>query len=396
VKEADVLHEQGYDVCVVHAPGGLKETRRHGEELMASRGWENSYVGWSPHHSEERMTYWKSSLRQRAAQWVPRALWSISFLAEVREHRVYPELAALAAQHSADLYIGHYPAGLAAAAFAADQNGSYVAYDAEDFHVGEDPDNEARIRRIDFIERRYLPRCAYVTAASDGIADALSERYPIDRPTEVYNMFPWSERKTLDGKVKDRRGKALSLYWYSQTIGLNRGLQDAIRAAGRLDEPVQLHFRGSILEGEVREELLREAQRSGVDDALYFHEKVPPQELLSRAAEHDIGLALEQGNTPNSRLCTSNKLFFYPLAPLAIAATNVPGQRAILSERMDCSQLYSPGDDAALAEILREWSNTQQLKTAKEKALEAARREWNWERESRKILQLVGKTLDRS
>jgi glycosyltransferase involved in cell wall biosynthesis len=306
---------------------------------------------------------------------------------------MYPELARCAARESADLYIGHYPAGLAAAAHAAGTHDALLGYDVEDFHVGERPDDEDRIRRIDFIERRYLPECAYVTAASEGIAEAVAERYHVPTPVVVYNTFPKTERSALNGEVNDRDGEALSLYWYSQTIGLDRGIQDAIRAAGRLDVPVQLHVRGSLSD-EVRRTLTSLAEESGGAETLYFHEKVPPDELLARAAEHDVGLALEQGHTPNRKICTTNKLFRYMLAGLAIAATDVPGQRTVLGDESAFSGLYPPGDAEALAGILRQWTDRNRLNAAQSAALRAARERWNWETESQKLIDTVNALFD--
>ncbi len=392
VKEADALTEAGHDVTVICAPGGLEETRQHGDKIVEERDWEAIRIGWSPERSGERWTYWKSTLRQRLAQFVPESLWPYVSAPQVESHRLYPEGVRSAVDQAADLYIGHYPAGLATAAYAAQKWGAHLAYDAEDFHVGEAPDDQNRVDRIDFIEGRYLPGCSYVTAASEGIARALAERYGIESPIVINNVFPWSERASIDETTKDRCGDELSLYWFSQTIGMSRGIQDAIRGAGLLESPVQLHFRGALPD-RVRTRLMSVAKCSGVADCVYFHPKVPPGELLSRAAEHDVGLALEQGHTPNRRICTTNKLFRYMLAGLAIAATDVPGQRAVLDDELAFSGLYEPGDPQGLASVLRRWTNSEHLSEAQTAALQAARSRWNWERESQKLVHAVEKVL---
>ena len=388
VKEADALHEAGMNVRVVHTWGGLEHKRRHDRALLREKDWSVDTVRWSPDRLAEWGMYVRYTLQQRLAQWMPTETWPATRIAEQVQHRVYPALARRVAQEPADLYIGHYPVGLAAAAHGADRHGAQLGYDAEDFHVGQQPDNPPRIERTDFIERRYLDRCAHVTAASEGIAAALADRYNINRPHVVHNMFPWAEREGLDGKTKDRNGDALSVYWFSQTVGLNRGLQDALRAIGLLDEPVQLHVRGT-LSNKVGRELRLIAEESGVAEQLYFHPQVPPGELLSRTAEHDVGLALEQGHTPNRALCVTNKLFYYPLAGLPMAATDVPGQRRLLEEHSAFSGLYEPGDGEGLAEVLRRWTDREALEEAKSSALEMARSYWNWEQEQEKLIQSV-------
>ncbi|MBB4070352.1 glycosyltransferase involved in cell wall biosynthesis [Salinibacter ruber] len=392
VKEADALHEAGMDVRVVHTWGGLERKRKHDRDLLRDKEWTIDTVKWSSDRLDELGTYVRYTTQHRLAQCMPKTTWPATRMAEQVEHRVYPVLARRVAEEPADLYIGHYPAGLAAAAHGAEQHDALLGYDAEDYHVGQQPDNQPRIERTDFIERRYLGRCAHVTAASEGIASALADRYYIDRPLVVHNMFPWAERGNLNGQTKDRNGEALSLYWFSQTIGLNRGLQDAIRAAGLLDTPVQLHFRGALYD-EVESELVSLAEESGVAEQLYFYSQVPPDELLSRTAEHDVGLALEQGHTPNRALCVTNKLFYYPLAGLPVAATDVPGQRRLLENHTDFSGLYEPGDVEGLAAVLRRWTDRDALEEAKSRALEMARGAWNWEREQKKLIRSIREIL---
>lgn len=394
VKEADALHHAGFDVRVVHALGGMEVKRKHDHQLLRNRDWEASHVGWDRGRNGEWRMYWMATLRQRAGRLVPRWAWDYLPVAETQSHRVYPEVARLAAADPADLYIGHYPAGLAAAAFAARTHDALLGYDAEDYHVGQMPEEHRRNERIDYIERRYLKECNHLTAASDGIARALAERYGVERPTVVHNVFPWAERGGIDEERKDRKGDSLSLYWYSQTVGLDRGLQDAIRAAGRVDDPVQIHIRGALSE-HVGRKLRTVARTSGVEDRLYFHPQVPPDDLLSRTAEHDVGLALEQGHTPNRSLCVTNKLFHYPLAGLAIAATDVEGQRQVLEDQDTFYGLYEPGDAEGLARILQRWTDPEELEAAKTSALETARSVWNWETERQKIIRAVKATLSK-
>jgi glycosyltransferase involved in cell wall biosynthesis len=199
----------------------------------------------------------------------------------------------------------------------------------------------------------------------------------------------------LDGQVRDRRGDALSLYWFSQTVGLDRGIQDVILAAGRLVGPVQIHLRGHLTEA-VRAELLSLAADCGVSDALYFHAPVCPKDLLSRSAEHDVGLALEPGARVCHRVTVSNKLFVYMTAGLAIVATDVPGQRAVLGDLGEDAFLYRSGGHGALAAHLEELrSNRGKLLAAKKASLAAARQRWNWEMESKKLLAAVERALAR-
>lgn len=396
VREADALTAAGYRVRVVFSQGGLERIRQHDALLLQEKPWRWSAVEWARHPTQERGRYWRATIRYQLARRLPEILWPWSRLAERGEGRIYPELAHLAAEEPACLFIGHYPVGLAAAAFAASVWNGKLGYDAEDLHTGELPPTPAgrrQTRRVALIEGKYLPRCCHVTAASEGIAHELCQRYSVPLPLVIHNVFPLADRARLDGRCRDRRGPALSLYWFSQTSGLDRGLQDAIRAAGLVGGPVQIHLRGS-LSSAVRITLEALARECRVGDRLFFHPPVPPAELLSRTVEHDVGLALEPGYTTNNALTVSNKLFLYFTAALAVAATDVPGQRRILDSCPNTGFLYRPGDFQALAVQLERWRNDPRvLQESKSAALAAARTTWNWERESLKLVRNVGVVL---
>jgi glycosyltransferase involved in cell wall biosynthesis len=228
---------------------------------------------------------------------------------------------------------------------------------------------------------------------SELVADEMAKRYNIPRPIVIHNVFPWGERGKIDGQVKDRKGSSLSLYWYSQVIGEGRGIEDAILACGLLKEKVQIHLRGSV-SCEVKDKFLSLARDCGIEKNLYFHQPVPAAELLSRTVEHDVGLALEQPFTLSRRLSVTNKFFFYLLAGLAIAATDIPGQRCIMSTCPGAGFLYAPGDYQALAGHLNRFIlEPKLLQSSKQAALGAAQERWNWERESKKLIENITNLL---
>src|SRR5260370_1251501 len=81
------------------------------------------------------------------------------------------------------------------------------------------------------VERESLPQCCYVTAASPGIAGAYASKYGIPTPTSILNVFPLAERPLRFRET--RPDGPLRLYWFSQTIGPGRGLENVIRAMER-------------------------------------------------------------------------------------------------------------------------------------------------------------------
>jgi hypothetical protein len=397
VREADALATADYDVRVVFTQGQLEQVRAFDAAVLAGRRWRPTIVRWSNARPGERWAYYRTGLRHRVAQSLPEATLGLTGMAERAEGRIYPELARAAAAEPADLYIGHYPVGLAAASHAADRHDGALGYDVEDLYAdtfAPTPAWQPARNRLIRIERRYVARCRYVSAASDGIAAAMRERYGVKDAIPVYNAHSWADRAWMDGRFLDRRGPALSLFWFSQTIGLDRGIQDAIRAAGRLGTPVQLHVRGAA-DTTVRTSLQRLAGESRIGDAIVFHPPCPPGELLSRAAEHDVGLALEIDDSPSRRLSVTNKLFLYLTAGLAVAATDLPGQRAVVETCGEAGRLHACGDVEAMAADLRQWANPGALAAAKAAALASARERWNAETEGTRIVRTIDSLLAR-
>jgi len=392
VKEADALSRAGFLVRVVFSQGNMEHLRIHDELLISEKTWKYHNFGWSAYKKNERFLFHKSRARHFLMRKLPPALWRLYGVVEMAEGRVYPELAHLAASEPADLFIGHYLDGLAAAAFAARRWNAYLGYDAEDLHTEFGVDAVVK-KRAFAIERRYIQKCVHLTAASELMAQHLSEKYNVPKPLAIHNVFPWVDRGTVDGLIKDRRGNALSIYWYSQTIGLDRGIQDAIRAVGLIDAPIQIHLRGALSES-VRQSLIALAVKCGVSERVYFHARVPPDELLSRAVEHDIGLATEQPVDISRQISVTNKLFFYLLAGLCLAATDVPGQRQIMETIPEAGYLYPVGNYEALAGILKELiDHPNLLGRKKQAALAAAREQWNWETEQEKLVTAVRAAL---
>jgi glycosyltransferase involved in cell wall biosynthesis len=393
VKEADALAEAGYDVrlaTVLHS----EAQQRWDAELLQGRRWRLAAVAL---HDSRRL-----ALRARARSAIARRLIAAAGtrpgLAERMQLGAYPELAALARSEHADLLIAHTPGAFAPAYRAARHFGARLGFDAEDLHSGELPPREhtsLRHRAVCAIEARYLPLCDQVTAASLPMAERLAQLYRIETPTPIHNVFEWDERTRIDGKRLDRRSNALSVYWFSQVVGLDRGLQDLVRAAGAVNGALELHIRGRLSQP-VEQALRQLAAASGTHDRLHFHPKVPPTELLSRAAEHDVGAALELPDSESRRLSVTNKLFLYALAGLALVATDLPGQRGVMQAMPGAGALYAPGDWRALASALQSLIDSpDRLRAQRQAALAHTRDRFCWEREKLQLLNRVERTLGR-
>jgi len=350
VKEATALQQAGYDVLVI-STRTLQLADDRDQAILDEVSWSSiwldySTAGWN----KWRLKLWR--LWQAVAERLYR-LTAISFFADHSCSAFTAPLLLTTEKVQADLYIAHYVAALPAAARAAKRHHAPYAFDAEDFHLGDPPrgeqgDRERKITRA--IESRYLPSCAYVTAASPGIAEAYTEAYGIPQPTVVLNVFPLNQAPEAP-TPKGTATPGPSLYWFSQTIGPDRGLECAVRAIARAQSKPHLYLRGTPAAGYAGH-LKELAEEQGCADRLHLLPPAMPQQMERLAAEYDVGLVGETGHTPNRRICLTNKQFTYLLAGLPVLFSDIPAHRQLANELGDATPLYSVDDEDELAQQL--------------------------------------------
>jgi glycosyltransferase involved in cell wall biosynthesis len=393
IKEADALAAAGYDVVVLflqHFAWEQPLDRR----ILEQAKWRAEIVEVLPSIGG-RVRRWLSALQLLLFRRLCR--WTMRFpMAELAYSRYFLVLSWRAIRHRGDLYIGHYTGSLPVVYLAAWMNGTKFGFDFEDFHRGEANPFQAGSfilnRLITVLEDRYLPRASFVTAASRCIAEEIGKTTGLPPPTTVLNVFPWADRARLPAP-NAQPPASLSLYWFSQIVSLDRGLQDVIGAMALMRERAELHIRGDDMEGSI-ESLRNLAKERGVSERIHFHATVSPEDLLAAAAEYDIGLCLEVPATPNRNLCVTNKIFVYMLAGLAIVASRTKGHLEVLNASPKIGLLYDCGDITTLATILDRYATDRTLlASTKEAALAAVRERWNWEQESKIVIGTVDRVF---
>ena len=377
VKAADAMQAAGYDVRVISVQH-TSWARAGDAAIRATRSWR-----WEPVECgrEQAPFRWVASGAPfRAARVLAEVMGDEppSPVAVRAFSRVHDLLVAALLREAADLVYGGTAGALAAAAEAGRRSGTPFAVDFEDFHCGEHDDHGAgglQNRLAGQIMRDVLRDAAFVTAGSAAIAGACAERF--GRPaTPIHNVFP------LPGNPPARRtaaGQPVRLYWFSQTIGPGRGLEDVMQAVGMLARPCELHLRGVPANGYV-DDLRATAARVAPALRIDVHPPEPPDSMIDACRTFTIGLATEPGGTQNNALSLSNKALTYPLARLPVILTDTPGQRTLASDLGEGAVTYEPGDAEGLAAALYAWmTDSQALEKAADASWEAACSRWHWE-----------------
>jgi glycosyltransferase involved in cell wall biosynthesis len=389
LKAADTLHKDGHAVRVVatrHEPWAVEAD----VDVASRRHWVATVVDYR--RGDAPLTYWRSGIRYRGARAAAEALGPAKApfpIAARAFSRVHDELVTAATSQPADFIYGGTTGALAAVAEAATRLKVPYAIDLEDLHHGESSEADAGFVHslAGRVEEAVLPGAAFVTTSSDAIGAEYERRYGV-RPETVHNTFPLPEDPP---SFRRADSSILKVYWFSQTIGHGRGLEEAIDALGLADTPSELSLRGRAQPGYL-EELTRRATSRAPRLRVLHLPPAPPDSMIDLAHGYDIGLATEPSEPLNRRLCVSNKILTYILAGLAVISSDLPGVRVVARDFGEGAELVPAGDVAALTDAFRHWAaDPSGLERAKRAAWCAAVRRWRWDHplESGRLRDLV-------
>ena len=306
------------------------------------------------------------------------------------------ELAALAAVFRADVYHANDLDTLVPAAWAARLVNRPYVYDAHELYPDESPqlspgERAARAR----VEGTLIRGARATITVSDLLADEIAKRYDVPRPIVVRNLPRIVARIVPRPKMPPRDAKPLRLLLHGAWVGLEQpGVETALLALAQLPDAVL------TLRGGVRDEAALSARIAelGLSARVVRKPRLPGAEALVAAAideAHDIGLSVHLPDCASRSLATSSKVFEYLMAGLAVAASDLPGNRHILLELAQETSaapvgvLYPPGDAPALARCLIALRDDPARLFAMQQAARAvAEKSLSWQSEAPRLLSI--------
>lgn len=390
IKEADALTASGYQVTVIYQYWNDWGTEMD-RQLLSVKPWKAIRVGGSPR--ENKILYWTTRIWHKAAKLLFKQLRFKFKLAERTAGRCTFILLKEALQQRADLYIAHNLAALPAAVLAAKEKKAKCGFDAEDFHRNEtsdDPDNFDVLLKT-FLEEKYILQINYLTTSSLHITMLYQNIFPDKKIITILNVFPKvKEVQTPVSKVN----QPLKLVWFSQNIGLGRGLENVFKALEKLPETAfELHLIG-FLSAEMKQYLAEISLTEDIRSKIIIHPPVHPDRLIQFISQFHIGLATETDYPLNRNVCLTNKIFSYMQAGLAVLASDTMAQSNLLSEHPEIGKIYAKNSFIDLSLILDGfYNNPELLLSCRKAAFKLGQTSLNWETESLKFLKIIKETL---
>ena len=371
--------------------------RRHGEALAAA-GYDVVGVGWSGARADQ--PDWPQVTVEPPAESLPTRGRRAARLLTVR---MTPQRALsawwadpastrwwdAAADVQADLYLAYDWPMLPLADRLADTHGGGLAYDSREYGVQEHA-YRATWRAVfppyvHAVEQALVPRAAFVTTVSAGIARLLARDLALSEPpTVVRNVPPY--QPVPDADAARGPGDPLRLLYHG-LLTPGRGLEQLVTSAQGWAPGRVLTLRGHGPDGFV-DALRRLAAPAG--ERVELVPPVPMGELVSAAAAYDVGVMVPPGTTDHLRYSLPNKVFEYVMAGLALLVTDLPDM-ADLVRRYRIGALAADATPAAIAAAVDGLDPADVA--AWRAASRAAAPELSWDREQEVLVAAVRRAL---
>jgi len=235
-------------------------------------------------------------------------------------------------------------------------------------------------RLIEFFEGVLARKAAVVITVNNPIAEILETRYHLSStPTVIYNT-PYFQPAD---ESSDAPKPPFKLLYHGMYLP-GRNLDDLIVSMQDVDN-FHLYFRGY---GVLEESLHSLVNQLGLQDKVTFLERVSMQELVSTAKDFDMGIVPYPGSHKqlNSYYCTPNKIFEYMMAGLALAVSDLPVLREIVTTHR-VGVVFDTSSPAQIAATLKRITQ-KELTGMKANALRVARETYNFEQESTKLIKI--------
>jgi glycosyltransferase involved in cell wall biosynthesis len=233
-----------------------------------------------------------------------------------------------------------------------------------------------------------------MTSASPAISRAYGLIFPSQSIATVNNCFPFEY--SIEN-IKSIPQRPLKLFWFSQYVGGQRGLETVFKAMSffRVEEiTLTLLGTSSIKIKQYFYNLLTSYSLRA--EQLVFLDPISEEKIASIASMHHIGLASEFVHNENREVCLTNKLFMYLLAGNAIVATDTSAQKTFLEDNQGIGSLYEQEDAVDLSRVLKNYiDNPELLDNHRRNSLKLGKTKYNWDIEKSHFLNNVAKVLPR-
>jgi len=244
--------------------------------------------------------------------------------------------------------------------------------------------------------RMILPRCAAVITTSPLYAREISTHYGVSQISLVRNV-PMYQKVPKNDRLRQRLGLSPKsrIALYQGNLQADRCLDILVRAAAFVEQDTVIVLMGKNV-GTTQDTLEQLIANECLSERVKILPPVPYKELLLWTASADIGLiVLPLDYSLSIRYTLPNKLFEYLMAGLPVLSSPLDAVVNVI-KTYDVGQIAPSLSPAVIGEAINSMlANRDALVRMRYHALEAAKQEFNWEKETQQLVSLYHTLLHR-
>ena len=377
-KSADALANFGHIVHVLYAYN-TPWADEADKEILNQVSWSFKRIGGHP--KESRVVFHVSRVARKVYE----------TFQEVQRGfcRGYDSYIRQGTEWKPEFIIGHNPGALGPLLELGSKLDVPILFDVEDFHRGETTSDSKASKLVAYLEDKTFPQLQKITAASPLISRTYESLYPHLEAYTINNAFP---SKYLQKEPFQNEG-TLSIAWFSQVVGLDRGLGEFLDSLQFLkDVHLSIHIIG-LCTPEVKWHIKTKAIVNC--HKIQFSPPTAETSLFASLSGVDIGLALELPSPQNRDICRTNKVYAYPLAGCYTLFSRTSAQIEFQGEHPNAGELIDLSRPESVAHVIRTLdADRDDLLEKRKKAWYLAKEYLNWEKESQQLIDVVSSMLN--
>ena len=236
------------------------------------------------------------------------------------------------------------------------------------------------------LEQFLIRRADEVIATGTYRAEYLAKKYRVAAPTVILNCPPLPAAEAHNRALREKVGlpeDTVPIILYQGGFMRGRGLDKLVLATDHLDRGVLVLMGWGPLEAELRSLV----KKRGLERRVYFTEPVAPDRVVYYCISATVGVAIALRTSLNNYYATPNKLYEYISAGVPVVSSDFPALKEVV-EGYGLGCTFDPEEPESIAAAIN-WvlADEQRYDTMKKNALEAAKI-FNWETESKKLLEI--------
>lgn len=223
-----------------------------------------------------------------------------------------------------------------------------LVYDSQEYFVGQ----YAAFKKSEYEwvkknEKKYINNVDILLSTTDVMLNKIIEDYQLNIPAYRVRNVPSFNSSVVAEKVQYKQresNQALKLIWHGMSIYFNnrRGVHIILKAVANCKENVLLYLQGNFPDDQKK--LFEEyKEKLPLANKVEILPSAQPDKIVQSLFEYDVGLTAELPIEENQELTSSNKLFDYIHAGLAVISSDAKGLAETIDE-FNVGLKYEPGN----------------------------------------------------